>query len=158
MTLRPGIEYLEFSRIQGPLIFVKGVRDVGFRELAEVEGREGEVRLGRVLSISEDLAVIEIFEGTEGLSALGSKARFLGHPFEYRVSSQEILGRVFDGLGRPLDGGPVPLLGEARDINGLPINPVARSYPQDFIQTGISAIDGLNALVRGQKLDRKSVV
>lgn len=152
MTVRPGIEYLEISQIQGPLIFVKGVRDVGFREMAEIESHDGEVRLGRVLSISEDLAVLEIFEGTVGLSALGSKVRFLGHPFEYRVSSEEILGRVFDGLGRPLDGGPVPLLGEARDINGLPINPVARSYPQDFIQTGISAIDGLNALVRGQKL------
>ncbi|GLI34756.1 V-type ATP synthase subunit B [Desulforhabdus amnigena] len=152
MTARPGIEYLGLSQVQGPLIFVKGIRNVGFREMAEVESPDGEVRLGRVLSVSEDLAVVEIFEGTVGLSAFRSKVRFLGHPFEYRVSSEEVLGRVFDGLGRPLDGGPMPLLGKARDINGLPINPVARVYPQDFIQTGISAIDGLNALVRGQKL------
>lgn len=152
MTAGPGIEYLGLSRVQGPLIFVRGVRDVGFREMAEVVGQDGEVRLGRVLAVSEDLAVLEIFEGTVGLSAFDSKIRFLGHPFQYRVSSEEVLGRVFDGLGRPLDGGPLPLLGKARDINGLPINPVARLYPQDFIQTGISAIDGLNALVRGQKL------
>jgi V/A-type H+-transporting ATPase subunit B len=152
VTARPGIEYLELSQVQGPLVFVRDVRNVGFQEMAEVESQNGEMRLGRVLSISEDLAVVEVFEGTAGLSASQSKVRFLGHPFEYRVSSEEVLGRVFDGLGRPLDGGSMPLLGKARDINGLPINPVARLYPQDFIQTGISAIDGLNALVRGQKL------
>jgi len=147
-----GVEYLGLSRVQGPLVFVQGVRNVGFREMAEVVTPEGKTRLGRVLAISKDLAVVEVFEGTQGLSASRSKVRFLGHSFQYRVSADEVLGRVFDGLGRPLDGGPAPLAGEARDVNGLPINPVARVYPQDFIQTGISAIDGMNALVRGQKL------
>jgi len=147
-----GVEYLALSRVQGPLVFVTGVRNVGSREMAEVVTPEGQTRLGRVLAVSEDLAVVEVFEGTQGLSASRSKVRFFGHSFQYRVSADEVLGRVFDGLGRPLDGGPPPLAGEARDINGLPINPVARVYPQDFIQTGISAIDGMNALVRGQKL------
>jgi V/A-type H+-transporting ATPase subunit B len=149
---RPGLEYLNLFRVQGSLIFVKGVRDVGFREMAEVVTAQGEVRPGRVLALAEDLAIVEVFAGTVGLAAHGSKVRFLGHPFTYHVSSEELLGRVFDGLGRPLDGGPRPIAGEPRDINGRPINPVARVYPQDFIQTGISAIDGLNTLVRGQKL------
>lgn len=131
---------------------MKGIKNIGFGELAEVVSSEGEVRLGRVLSVSEDLAIVELFEGTSGLSAADSRVRFLGRPFEYRVSAEEVLGRVFDGLGRPLDEGPPAIGGEVRNINGLPINPVARVYPQDFIQTGISAIDGLNALVRGQKL------
>ncbi len=131
---------------------MSGVNNVGYRELAEVITPEGQVRLGRVLAVSEQMAVVEVFEGMAGLSASASKARFLGRPFEYRVSAEEVLGRVFDGLGRPLDGGPLPIAGESKDINGLPINPVARIYPQDFIQTGISAIDGMNALVRGQKL------
>lgn len=152
MVARPGVEYVGLSGVQGPLVFVRSVRNVGFREMAEIVAPDGQVRLGRVLSISEDLAVVEVFEGTVGLSASRSRVRFLGRSFEYGVSAQEVLGRVFDGLGRPLDGGPPPMSGEARDINGLPINPVARVYPQDFIQTGISAIDGTNALVRGQKL------
>jgi V/A-type H+-transporting ATPase subunit B len=147
-----GLQYLGLFRVQGPLIFVKGIKNIGFGEMAEVVSSEGEVRLGRVLSVSEDLAIVELFEGTAGLSAADSRVRFLGRPFEYRVSAEEVLGRVFDGLGRPLDEGPPPIGGEVRNINGLPINPVARVYPQDFIQTGISAIDGLNALVRGQKL------
>lgn len=152
MPARTGLEYLGLVRVQGPLIFVKGIANIGFGEMAEVVTSEGEVRLGRVLSISDDLAVVEVFEGTAGLSGSESKVRFLGRPFEYRVSAEEVLGRIFDGLGRPLDGGPPPIAGQTRDINGLPINPVARVYPQDFIQTGISAIDGLNVLVRGQKL------
>jgi len=152
MAPRIGLEYLGLLRVQGPLVFVQGVRDVGFGEMAEVVTPDGEVRLGRVLSVSDDLAVVEVFEGTVGLSALHSKVRFLGRPFQFAVSTEEVLGRVFDGLGRPLDGGPRPIAGEMRDINGLPINPVARVYPQDFIQTGVSTIDGLNALVRGQKL------
>ncbi|MBN1931522.1 MAG: V-type ATP synthase subunit B [Desulfobacterales bacterium] len=139
-------------RVQGPLVFVKGVKDVGFGEIAEVVTLEGKTRLGRVLSISDELAIIEVFEGTVGLSAINTKVRFLGRPFEYRVSAEEVLGRVFDGLGRPLDGGPPPIAGKARNINGMPVNPVARAYPQDFIQTGISAIDAMNSLVRGQKL------
>jgi V/A-type H+-transporting ATPase subunit B len=147
-----GVQYLGLLRVQGPLIFVGGTRDVGFGEMAEVIAPDGRLRLGRVLSVSEKTAVVEVFEGTAGLSASASKVRFLGRPFEYRVSAEEVLGRVFDGLGRPLDGGPPPIAGKARDINGLPVNPVARVYPRDFIQTGISAIDGMNALVRGQKL------
>lgn len=147
-----GVEYLGLSRVQGPLVFVEAVRNVGLREMAEVVTPQGKVRLGRVLSVSEEMVVVEVFEGTVGLSASQSKVRFLGRPFEYSVTGEEVLGRVFDGLGRPLDGGPPPMAGPPRDINGLPINPVARVYPQDFIQTGISAIDGMNALVRGQKL------
>ena len=152
MPTQSGIEYIGLSRVQGPLVFVSGIRDVGFRELAEVVDASGRARLGRVLAISEDLAVVEVFEGTVGLSASRSIVRFLGRSFEYTVSGDDVLGRVFDGLGRPLDGGPLPMTGTSRDINGLPINPVARIYPRDFIQTGISAIDGMNALVRGQKL------
>ncbi|MGD9972018.1 MAG: V-type ATP synthase subunit B [Desulfatirhabdiaceae bacterium] len=152
MPTQSGIEYIGLSRVQGPLVFVSGIRDVGFRELAEVVDASGRARLGRVLAISEDLAVVEIFEGTVGLSTSRSIVRFLGRSFEYTVSGDDVLGRVFDGLGRPLDGGPPPMTGTSRDINGLPINPVARIYPRDFIQTGISAIDGMNALVRGQKL------
>ena len=152
MTARGGLEYLSIAKVRGPLVFVKGVRDIGFHELAEVIAPSGEARLGRVLAVSEELAVVEIFEGTSGLSASGTRVRFLRHPFQYRVSAGEVLGRIFDGLGRPLDGGPKPIAGEPRDVNGQPINPVARVYPQDFIQTGLSAIDGLNSLVRGQKL------
>jgi V/A-type H+/Na+-transporting ATPase subunit B len=152
LTISSGVEYLGVARIQGPLVFVSGVNDVGYGELAEVITPAGQVRWGRVLAVSEQMAVVEVFEGMSGLSASASKVRFLGRPFAYHVSAEEVLGRVFDGLGRPLDGGPLPLAGEAKDINGLPINPVARIYPQDFIQTGISAIDGMNALVRGQKL------
>ena len=152
MPVESGVEYLGLSRVQGPLVFVGGVRGIGYRELAEVVAPDGSARLGRVLAISEEAAVIEVFEGTVGLSASRSKVRFLGSPFQYSATAEEVLGRVFDGLGRPLDGGPPPMAGEPRDINGLPVNPVARVYPQDFIQTGVSAIDGLNALVRGQKL------
>jgi V/A-type H+/Na+-transporting ATPase subunit B len=152
LSASSGVEYLGLSRVQGPLIFVNGVSGVGYRELAEVITPDGQARLGRVLAVSEEMAVVEVFEGTVGLSSSGSKVRFLGRPFEYAVSAEEVLGRVFDGLGRPLDGGPAPIAGKPTDINGLPINPVARVYPQDFIQTGISAIDGMNALVRGQKL------
>jgi V/A-type H+-transporting ATPase subunit B len=152
LTAKSGIEYLGLSRVQGPLVFVNGVRNVGFREMAEVVAADGRTRLGRILAVSEDMAVIEVFEGTVGLSTSRSKVRFLGRPFQYAVTADEVLGRVFDGLGRPLDGGSPPMAGKVRDINGLPINPVARVYPQDFIETGISAIDGMNALVRGQKL------
>lgn len=152
MPVGSGVEYLELAQVHGPLVFVTGVRDVGFQELAEVVTPAGETRLGRVLAVSEDLAVVEVFAGTVGLSTARSKVRFLGRPFEYGASAEEVLGRIFDGMGRPLDDGPPPMAAGRRNINGLPINPVARAYPQDFIQTGISAIDGMNALVRGQKL------
>ncbi len=146
------LEYIGFSRISGPLVVIEGVKDAGYGEKVEVVLEDGEVRLGRVLSISEKAAVVEVFQGTAGINKSSARIRFSGSPFEITVSRQEMLGRVFDGLGKPIDGGPAPFRGEKLDINGLPINPVARSYPQDFIQTGISAIDCMNTLVRGQKL------
>ncbi|RKX57113.1 MAG: V-type ATP synthase subunit B, partial [Thermodesulfobacteriota bacterium] len=150
--MKGALEYIGLDRISGPLVVISGVKGVGFGELAEIVPSDGPPRQGRILSISEDVAVVEVFEGTSGLVQPATRVRFLGRPFEIIVSREEVLGRIFDGLGRPLDGGPVPLGGERRNINGLPINPVARAYPQDFIQTGISAIDGMNTLVRGQKL------
>ncbi len=151
-TSGPPIEYMGIDSVNGPLVIVKGVRDVGFGERVEVTGPDGIPRQGRVLSISEEAAVIEVFQGTSGLNQPGSRVRFTGRPFEIIVSKDEVLGRIFGGLGQPIDGGPTPFKGERRNINGYPINPVARAYPRDFIQTGISAIDGMNTLVRGQKL------
>ncbi len=148
----PELEYRGIDSISGPLVVIRGVRDVGFAERVEVTGPDGAVRQGRVLSVSEEAAIIEVFQGTSGLSQPGSRVRFTGRPFEFMVSAAEVLGRIFGGLGQPLDGGPAPFRGEPRNINGYPINPVARAYPRDFIQTGISAIDGMNTLVRGQKL------
>ena len=130
---------------------VERVRDVGFDEMVEILDPEGRPRLGRVLDISEAQAVVQVLEGTTGLSNQTLRTRFLGESFRLPVSRQ-MLGRVFDGLGRPADGGPPPLSADRRDVNGLPINPFARRYPREFIQTGLSAIDGMNALVRGQKL------
>ena len=149
---RPTLEYVGLDSIKGPLIVVKGVTGAGFDEQVEISGPDGSLRQGRVLSISDEAAVIEVFEGTTGLNQPATKVRFLGRPFDMVVSREELLGRIFGGLGRPLDGGPMPFKGERHDINGFPINPVARNYPEEFIQTGISAIDGMNTLVRGQKL------
>lgn len=146
-----GLQYVGASRIEGPLVVVEGIRDVGYDELVEILDPSGTPRLGRVLDISEAQAVVQVLEGTTGLSTRGLRARFLGESLRLPVSRQ-MLGRVFDGLGRPADGGPPPLSSDRRDVNGLPINPYARSYPREFIQTGLSAIDGMNALVRGQKL------
>ena len=146
-----GLQYVGAQRIDGPLVFVEGIRQVGFDEVAEILDPEGRPRLGRVLDVSEDVAVIQVLEGTEGLSGAATRVRFLGEGFRLPVS-HHMLGRVFDGLGRPLDGGPAPIAADRRDINGLPINPYARRYPREFIQTGLSALDGMNALVRGQKL------
>ena len=151
MTDIKDIEYIGASRIDGPLVFVEGVRDVAFDEVAVIRGRDGQERFGRVLEVDEGFAVVQVFEGTSGLSPEGTRMRFVGRPLEIPVS-RNMLGRTFDGLGRPVDGGPPPLTEERRDVNGLPINPFARDYPRDFIQTGISAIDGMNTLVRGQKL------
>jgi len=151
-AMKGTLEYIGLDRISGPLVVISGVRGVGFGEVVEIVPSGGPSRQGRILSISEDVAVVEVFEGTSGLAQPTTRVRFLGRPFEIIVSKEEVLGRIFDGLGRPLDGGPVPFRGERRNINGLPINPVARVYPQDFIQTGISAIDGMNTIVRGQKL------
>jgi len=145
------VQYVGVDRIEGPLVFVGGVHDVGFDELVEVDDGQGRLRLGTVLQVCRDVAVVEVLGGTTGLSDAASRVRFLGHALQVRVG-EEMLGRVLDGLGRPADGCPAPLGGELRGVNGLPINPAARDYPSDFIQTGISIIDGANSLIRGQKL------
>jgi V/A-type H+-transporting ATPase subunit B len=144
-------EYETIKEVRGPLIIVEKASGVAFDELVEVEMPSGEKRSGRVLEVGMGYAVVQVFEGTTGISTRGTKVRFLGKTMEASVS-ETMLGRIFDGLGRPLDGGPPVLAEERRDINGSPINPASRAYPEDFIQTGISAIDGMNTLVRGQKL------
>lgn len=146
-----GREYIGLSEITGPLVVVENVRDAGFNELVEVVHPNGEVRHGLVLETSDTMAVVQVFEGTEGLSLSNTRVRFKARPLEIGVS-KELLGRVLDGAGRPLDGLPMPLAQDRRDVNGLPINPTARDYPRRFIQTGLSAIDGMNTLIRGQKL------
>ena len=146
-----GLQYVGSRRIEGPLVVVERVRDVGYDELVEIIGPDGRARLGRVLDVSLTAAVVQVLEGTTGLSNEATRVRFLGESLRLPVSRQ-MLGRVFDGLGRPFDGGPPALSADRRDINGLPINPYARRYPREFIQTGVSAIDGMNSLVRGQKL------
>ena len=144
-------EYLGAQGARGPLLFLEKVSEVGFNEHAEIVLPDGRTLQGRVLEVGEGTAVVEVFEGTSGLSLSEVKIRFFGRPFHLPVS-EEMLGRVFDGLGRPLDNGPAVVSSLHRDVNGNPINPVARAYPQDFIETGISTIDGMNTLVRGQKL------
>ena len=146
-----GLQYVGARRIDGPLVVVERVHDVGYDELVELLDPTGRPRLGRVLDISDTQAIIQVLEGTTGLSNQTLRVRFLGESFRLPVSRQ-MLGRVFDGLGRPADGGAPALSADRRDVNGLPINPHARRYPREFIQTGLSAIDGMNALVRGQKL------
>lgn len=146
-----GVEYSTIREIKGPLMIVENVSNVAYDELVEIETGMGERRLGRVIEVGEGRAVVQVFEGTQGLSIYETRARFLGKTMELGVS-EDMLGRVFDGLGRPIDGLPEPVAEEYRDINGDPINPNERDYPSDFIQTGISAIDGMNSLVRGQKL------
>ncbi|MEM0381740.1 MAG: V-type ATP synthase subunit B [Nitrososphaerota archaeon] len=146
-----GIEYTTIREIRGPLVIIDRVEKVSYDELVEVETAGGETRLGRVLEVGEGKAVVQVFEGTSGLSIEGIKARFLGDTMRLGVS-EELLGRVFDGLGRPIDGLPPPPAEDYRDVSGEPINPEQREYPSDFIQTGISAIDVMNSLVRGQKL------
>jgi V/A-type H+-transporting ATPase subunit B len=144
-------EYHTIREVAGPLMMVEQVSEIKYGELVEIELQNGEKRRGRVLEVSGDKALVQLFEGSTGLNLRNSKVRFLGRTLELGVSL-DMLGRVFDGLGNPRDGGPRILAEERRDINGVPINPYARDYPSEFIQTGISAIDGLNTLVRGQKL------
>jgi V/A-type H+/Na+-transporting ATPase subunit B len=146
-----GLEYIGATRIEGPLVVVERIRDVGFDEIVEILDSTGHRRLGRVLDVAETQAVVQVLEGSSGLSTRNLRTRFLGKSFRLPVA-REMLGRVFDGLGRPLDGAPAPLSADLRDINGLPINPYSRRYPREFIQTGLSAIDGMNSLIRGQKL------
>ena len=144
-------EYKTIREISGPLMIVKNVEGVTYDELAEIELPSGETRRCKVLEVDGDRAVVQLFESSSGINLAESKVRFLGHGMELGVSP-DMLGRVFDGMGRPIDDGPEILAEKWMDINGLPMNPAARDYPSEFIQTGVSAIDGLNTLVRGQKL------
>lgn len=144
-------EYKTIQEVAGPLMLVKGVEGVTYEELGEIELASGEIRRCRVLEINGSDALVQLFENSAGINLAASKVRFLGRGTELGVS-QDMLGRIFDGMGRPIDGGPEIIPEKRININGLPINPAARDYPDEFIQTGVSAIDGLNTLVRGQKL------
>ena len=144
-------EYKTTTEVTGPLLVVEDVDGVSYDELVEVDLPSGERRRGKVLEVNEDKAVIQMFEGTSGLDVPNTKVRFQGDVLKLPVSG-DLLGRTFSGAGVPIDGQPVIIPDEERDINGAPINPAARAYPDDFIQTGISTIDGMNTLVLGQKL------
>ncbi len=144
-------EYRTIREVAGPLMMVGGVENVKFNELGEIELPDGEKRRCRVLEVDGQNALVQLFESAAGINLANSKVRFLGRSMELPVSP-DMLSRVFDGLGRPIDGGPDILPDKRLDVNGTPMNPAARNYPQEFIQTGVSAIDGLNTLVRGQKL------
>ena len=144
-------EYRTISEVAGPLMLVQNVQGAAYNELAEIVLQNGEVRRCKVLEVDGTNALVQLFESSAGINLADSKVRFLGHGLEMPVS-EDMLGRVFDGLGRPADNGPELLAEKRIDINGVPMNPTARNYPSEFIQTGISSIDGLNTLVRGQKL------
>ena len=144
-------EYRTIEEVAGPLMLVKGVSGVNYNDLGEIELTSGEVRRCKVLEINGEDALVQLFDSAAGINLSNSKVRFLGKSMELGVST-DMLSRVFDGMGKPIDGGPEILPVKRMDINGLPMNPYARNYPQEFIQTGVSAIDGLNTLVRGQKL------
>jgi V/A-type H+-transporting ATPase subunit B len=148
---RGGQEAIGVARIEGPIVVVESAGTVAYDEVVDVMDAGGRVRRGRVLEVGEGMAVVEVFAGTTGLSISETRVRFMGQPLRIPVA-EEMLGRVFDGLGAPIDGGPAPLADRHADINGQPINPSARVYPRDTIQTGISSIDGMNTLVMGQKL------
>ena len=143
------IEYSSVKSIAGPLLIVEGVEGAAYGEIVEVICPDGEKRMGQVLEAREGLAVVQVFEGTTGLSTKDTKVRFTGRTAKIGVS-MEMLGRIFNGRGKPIDGGPEIVPEEELDINGYPLNPVSRRVPSDFIQTGISTIDGMNTLVRGQ--------
>lgn len=144
-------EYKSIQEVAGPLMLINGVEGVKFDELGEIELSNGEIRRCKVLEVNGDTALVQLFESSTGINLAESKVRFLGKSLDFGVSP-DILGRVFSGMGRPIDGGPEIIPDKRLDINGTPINPAARDYPAEFIQTGVSAIDGLNTLVRGQKL------
>ena len=143
MTDKGGIQYSNIAEIKGPLVVVDDVDNAAFDELVEIETIEGERRLGKVLEVGNGKAIVQVFEGTTGLSISGTSAKFVGKVMEMPVS-KDVLGRVFDGLGRPKDGLPDPIADKFIDINGEPMNPEQREYPKDFIQTGVSVIDGLS--------------
>lgn len=144
-------EYKSIVDISGPLMVVDDVSGVGYNELVEIKMQNGESRIGEVLEVQEDKAIVQIYGGGSGINIRDSRVRFQGHPLEFGVSV-DIIGRTFDGLGNVVDGGPTPIPEQSRDVNGQVINPMAREYPDEFIQTGISTIDHMNSLVRGQKL------
>ena len=144
-------DYKTIREVVGPLMLVDQVKGATYDELVEIHQQNGEVRNGKVLTVDGDKALVQLFEDSQGLQPATAKARFLGHGIQLGVSPA-MLGRVFDGMGNPIDGGPAIIPEEYKDINGEPMNPAAREYPSEFIQTGVSAIDGLNTLVRGQKL------
>ncbi|GFI62144.1 V-type sodium ATPase subunit B [Clostridiales bacterium] len=144
-------EYRSIQEVAGPLMLVTGVEGVKYDELGEIELASGETRRCKVLEVNGDSALVQLFESSTGINLAESKVRFLGKSLDFGVSP-DILGRVFDGMGKPIDGGPEIIPEKRMDVNGAPINPAAREYPSEFIQTGVSAIDGLNTLVRGQKL------
>ena len=144
-------EYKTIREIASPLMIVEHVEGVTYDELGEIELPNGQTRRCKVLEVEGDRAVVQLFESAQGINLAESKVRFLGHPQQLAVS-EDMLGRVFNGMGEPIDGGPAILADAHKDINGLPMNPAARAYPAEFIQTGVSTIDGLNTLVRGQKL------
>lgn len=145
------IEYVGLREINGSLIILEGVKDVSFEEIVEIKVNDNEKRIGRIVELQDDVAIIQVFEGTDSMSGENTRTSFTGHPLEIPLS-KELLGRTLDGLGRPIDGLGEVFPEERRDINGDPINPVSRLYPRNYIQTGISAIDGLTTLIRGQKL------
>lgn len=145
------IEYLGLSNINGPLVILEGVEDAFFDEIVEITVNGNDNKLGRIIELYEDKAIIQVFETTENMSLSNSRTRLTGHPMEIGLSG-EMLGRIFDGIGRPIDGLGEILAEESRDINGKPLSPYMRKYPRNYIRTGISAIDGLTTLIRGQKL------
>ena len=145
------VEYRTIQEVAGPLMLVKGVKGVKYNEMGEIILADGETRRCRVLEVDGPNVLVQLFENSTGINLSNSKVRFLGRSMELGVS-EDMLGRVFDGMGRTIDDGPEILPDRRMDINGLPMNPAARAYPSEFIQTGVSAIDGLNTLVRGQKL------
>jgi len=151
VTVQGGQEVVGVGRIEGPIMVVEGAANVSYDEVVEIQDSRGQLRRGRVLEVGEGVAVVQVFAGSTGLSIDGTRVRFLGTTLHMPVA-EEMLGRIFDGLGTPIDGGPEPLTDRYADVNGQPINPTARVYPRDYIQTGISSIDGLNTLLRGQKL------
>ncbi|MEM3393716.1 MAG: V-type ATP synthase subunit B, partial [Candidatus Methanomethylicia archaeon] len=146
-----GLRYRTVTEISGPLLIVKGVQKAAYGEIVRIETPEGDIRMGQVLETGLGYAIVQVFEGTRGLDTKKTTVTFTGETMKFPVS-MDVLGRIFNGRGEPIDNKPPPIAVEELDVNGAPINPSAREYPKEFIQTGISAIDGMNTLSRGQKL------
>lgn len=150
-ALYSGRDYIGAAKMDGPLLYMRGTHSVGYGELVEIKGNDGKIRQGQVLDTSDDIVCVQVFEGTDGLALPNTSVRFLGEPLTISVT-EKMLGRVMNGLGKSRDGAQNPSGAEERNVNGVPINPTAREYPRDFIQTGISVIDGMTTLIQGQKL------